>query len=203
MNYLKYLIGCYVDIDEYGNKYWYKYWKIHRDNDQPAIICTDGNKYWYQNDQLHRDNDQPAVICTDGNKYWYQNGEIHRDNDQPAIIYNNGDKDWYQNGKQHRDGDQPAVIYTNGYQAWYKNGEYHRENGPVFNNKYYLHDIKWSEENYQKFIKQMNKYNQYVDGYGWIPRRLTYILRNAILKHQFPKMKQHFQQFLEEEKLID
>jgi len=34
MNYLKYLIGCYADIDKYGNKYWYKNGKLHRDSDQ-------------------------------------------------------------------------------------------------------------------------------------------------------------------------
>ena len=49
--------------------------------------------------KLHRDNDKPAVICTDGSQFWYQNGNLYRDNDLPTIIYADGKQVWYKNGK--------------------------------------------------------------------------------------------------------
>jgi len=39
-------------------------------------INADGSKIWYQNDKLHRDNDQPAIINANGSKGWNQNGEF-------------------------------------------------------------------------------------------------------------------------------
>src|ERR1700722_5431120 len=62
--------------------------------DDPCIY-SDGTKEWYQNGNLHRDNDQPAIICPNGDREWYQNGNLHRDNDQPAAIYSSGTRHWY------------------------------------------------------------------------------------------------------------
>ena len=109
-------------INIYGDQYWYKNGKYHRDNDLPAIILINGCQYWYKNGLQHRDNDLPAVIEANGDLYWYINGKCHRDNDLPAVIYTDGTKKWFKNGLRHRDNDLPAIICTNGYQFWYKYG---------------------------------------------------------------------------------
>ena len=85
-------------------------------------ITTDKVRTTYQlNGKLHRDEDQPAVINANGSKYWYQDGLRHRDDDLPAIVYANGTKEWYQNGELHRGNDLPAVINADGSE-WYVNG---------------------------------------------------------------------------------
>ena len=68
--------------------------------EEPCIDGIDGisGKYWYYNGKLHRDNDQPAVMYNNGTQHWYQHGKQHRDNDQPASINNTG-KWWYQRDK--------------------------------------------------------------------------------------------------------
>lgn len=94
-----------VTIDNEGTERWYNsntWWKfgdLHRDDDQPAIICPDGGKLWFKNGKIHRDNDKPAVICPDGGNFWYKDGKFHRDNDKPARIYLNGKKEWWVDGK--------------------------------------------------------------------------------------------------------
>ena len=35
-------------IDEFGTKRWYQNGKLHRNNDQPAIIESNGKQWWYQ-----------------------------------------------------------------------------------------------------------------------------------------------------------
>jgi hypothetical protein len=61
-------------------------------------IYTSGSKYWTQNGKIHRDNDQPAVIYNELQvRHWYQNGIRHRDNGLPAIIYADGRKAWWVN----------------------------------------------------------------------------------------------------------
>lgn len=114
-----------VTLHIYGNRKqeWYKNGKIHRDDDQPAIIHESGTKEWYKYGERHRDNDQPAIITANGSKEWYKEGKHHREGDQPAIITSSGSKYWYHNGKPHRDNNQPAIIKSNGSQYWYKNGE--------------------------------------------------------------------------------
>ena len=111
-----------IEINTYGDKYWYKNGVKHRDNDLPAGIWRNGNQYWYKNGKQHRDNGLPAVICTSGSQSWYQNGKHHRDNDLPAVIFTSGTKFWYKNGKRHRDNDLPAIIYNDGTEKWWKDG---------------------------------------------------------------------------------
>ena len=48
--------------------------KIHRDNDQPAIIHSDGSKCWLKKGILHRDNNQPVIIKSDGTKEFWKDG---------------------------------------------------------------------------------------------------------------------------------
>ena len=103
---------------------WYRYGKLHRDNDLPAIIHTNGSKEWYQNGLSHRNN-LPAVEYASGEKEWYKHDYLHSFNDQPAIIHANGDKRWYKHGQLHRNGDQPAMI-CNGSRLWYQHDNLHR-----------------------------------------------------------------------------
>lgn len=37
--------------------------------------------------KVHRDNDLPAIIYKNGTRKWYQNGNLHRDNNKPVIEY--------------------------------------------------------------------------------------------------------------------
>jgi hypothetical protein len=58
-----------------------------------------GNKFYYLNDQLHRE-DGPAAECVNGDKVWWQHGLLHR-LDGPAHEYSDGHKDlWYYYGKR-------------------------------------------------------------------------------------------------------
>ena len=59
-----------TDIDNVGNKFWYKNGKLHRDGDLPAIEWANGEKCWYKNGYRHRDNDLPALELIDGTKEW-------------------------------------------------------------------------------------------------------------------------------------
>jgi hypothetical protein len=58
-----------VEIDMYGNKYWYRDGVQHRD-DGPAIEFANGSKVWRIHGKLHRE-DGPAVEHIHGSKYWY------------------------------------------------------------------------------------------------------------------------------------
>jgi hypothetical protein len=83
------------------NQIWYKYGKIHRNGDQPAIIDSNGNKTWYWIGMRHRENDLPAMVCANGEQCWYVHGALHRDNGLPAIVTASGVKYWYYNGKEY------------------------------------------------------------------------------------------------------
>jgi len=102
-----------------------EYSRLHRENDEPAIIYENGSKFWYKNGQRHREGDEPAYISACGGKLWYKNGQPHREGDLPAKIYDDGSKCWYKNGQIHREGDEPAEIYANGSEYWYKNNKFY------------------------------------------------------------------------------
>lgn len=53
---------CNGKTNSYGTTYWYKNGKLHRDNDQPAVIYANGSRRWYVNGNLHRNNDKPVVF---------------------------------------------------------------------------------------------------------------------------------------------
>ncbi len=86
------------------------------------VVDSYGNKWWYKDNRIHRDNDLPAIEFHNGDKFWYKDGRIHRDNDLPAIEDSNGDKSWHVNGQCHRDNGLPAHIRASGNQYWYMNG---------------------------------------------------------------------------------
>ncbi len=45
-----------------GTEEWRLNGKLHRDNDEPAVIKHHGRFEWWYNDQRHRNNG-PAIIC--------------------------------------------------------------------------------------------------------------------------------------------
>jgi hypothetical protein len=84
-------------------------------------IDEDGNKQWYKDDTLHRE-DGPACEWVNGDKYWYLDGKEHRI-DGPAIEFAESHVYyWYNNGLKHRE-DGPACIYDDGYMEWWLNGD--------------------------------------------------------------------------------
>jgi len=114
-------------IDPDGTIGWYYNGKLHRGNDQPAVIYADGSREWWRHGELHRVG-QPAVIHGDDVKReWWQHGKLYREDDLPQITYANGGLEWYQHDKLHRDGDLPAAIEADNTQAWYQNGKLHRD----------------------------------------------------------------------------
>jgi hypothetical protein len=68
-------------INEYGDIFWLKDGKSHRDDDEPAVVPADGTKFWYKEGVSHREKGLPAEIWTNGTKYWYVNdiltGKFH------------------------------------------------------------------------------------------------------------------------------
>jgi hypothetical protein len=108
----------YLDVD--GATIWYKDDKIHRDEDEPAII-TNYNKTWMKNGKRHREGDKPAVVSIDGFKSWCINDKYHREGDNPAIESKEVSI-WFKNGRKHREGNKPAVIYKNGNKEYWVNG---------------------------------------------------------------------------------
>jgi len=73
-----------------------------------------------------------------------------------------GHKLWHDSdGKYHRE-DGPAIEEVDGRKYWYKHGKWHREDGPAIeyadgNKYYYLEDIQYTEKEYWKKIKELNK----------------------------------------------
>lgn len=89
---------------KYTNKYY------------PCNTLTSGCMIWISNGKVHRSNDNPAVI-TNSYQAWYHYGKQHRENNLPAHI-SKITLAWYYNGKIHRDniycGEiQPAIIRKN------------------------------------------------------------------------------------------
>jgi hypothetical protein len=130
-------------------------------------IIKDGNKYWRVNGNLHRDNDLPAVECTNGDKFWYVNGKFHRENDLPAIEYSDGSKSWYINGKRYRNNDLPAIEHTDGSKCWYVNGKCHRLGGlPAFefaddSKEWYIYDKEYSYKQVINYYQTLTKFGRY------------------------------------------
>ena len=73
----RYRKGIYY-LNVYGEIVLYKNDKIHREDDEPAII-TNSNKIWMKNVKRHREYDKPGVVGNDGFKAWCVNGKYHRE----------------------------------------------------------------------------------------------------------------------------
>jgi hypothetical protein len=65
----------YIEIDEYGNKFYYKdkAMSVFHREDGPAVEWLNGSKEWWLNGKIHRE-DGPAIEGANGYKYWYLNG---------------------------------------------------------------------------------------------------------------------------------
>ena len=121
----------------------------------------------------------PVIDCDD-NEEWYGS-------DRPTEIWPNGTKAWYQHGEIHRDNDQPAGIWPDGTKIWCQHGKLHRIGSPAKNTEYYIDGNKVTKEFHDQVLALYTKHNQYVPGYGWVSRRLTYTLRDTILRYQHPR----------------
>jgi hypothetical protein len=133
-------------------KKWYQNNQLHRVGG-PAVESSYGDQWWYKKGKLHRDGDKPAWIGWTPNaggyderiKVWSKNGKTHRDGDKPArIVFQSSDdspryeEQWFKKGKEHRDGDKPSFInhfednnerLTVSLKRWMKNGKLHRGQG--------------------------------------------------------------------------
>ena len=90
-----------------GSLKWFKYGKVHRDKDLPAVVWCDNhnNEYtqeWFRNGEAHRDGDMPALTTKYGTQMWHKHGPLHRDNDLPAIIWWDGSREWFQHGHRYK-----------------------------------------------------------------------------------------------------
>ena len=70
-----------LTTDEYGNKFWFKNGKRHRE-DGPAIEYANGDKFWFINGKCHRE-DGPAVELNNGTyfEYWLDGKKLNFPND--------------------------------------------------------------------------------------------------------------------------
>ena len=153
----KHIITPIVDTD--GSHFWFKYGKLHRDDDLPAIVYVTGDQVWYQDGKLHRDGNLPAYVSKKGNHLWCQYGKLHRDGDRPAVEYEltpewfpdtillqdvmlnhshlpltvtaSRGRGWFKHGELHRDRDRPAYVSVYGDQIWAKYNKLHRDKGPA------------------------------------------------------------------------
>ena len=82
--------------------------KMFSDNNyyKPSIFVYEKERYrkgiYYLNDKIHREDDEPAII-TNSNKIWMKNVKRHREYDKPGVVGNDGFKAWCVNGKYHRE----------------------------------------------------------------------------------------------------
>lgn len=129
-------------VRHFGHKY-----RLHRDDDLPAVVWTDGTQEWYQHGRRCRDGDGPTRVDADGNQMWHQKSEFvvasrpwtvkrHIEtrwkNCPPDLYFFSLLRDegiFFQTleDKLHRDGDLPAVVRADGTQLWYQNGKLHRD----------------------------------------------------------------------------
>jgi len=88
-----------LEIDENGNKEWWKNGELHR-LDGPALESICGTKEWYQNGLRHR-LDGPAIEYASGSKFWFQYDKLHRE-DGPAVIHFDDSKEFWLNDRLYK-----------------------------------------------------------------------------------------------------
>ena len=77
--------GCYIDED--GDKWYYKNNLLHRDDDLPAIECSNGDKWYYRKGLSHRIWGH-AIEWSDGEKWWYLFGVEYTEDDYNTLMSN-------------------------------------------------------------------------------------------------------------------
>ncbi len=64
------------------------------------------NRYYDISGKLHRENDQPAIVRSDGSVEYYLDGKRHRNifdsegNRKPAIVRSDGSTEYWVNGNK-------------------------------------------------------------------------------------------------------
>ena len=110
-------------------KIWFKDNKIHRDNDEPAVIviCPKDRKYYMPISDFpmfnHLSDKLGNFYNISNMKMWFKDNNLYRDNDLPVITdISNTYKEWRKDNVLHRDNDLPAII-TGNSTIWYSNGK--------------------------------------------------------------------------------
>lgn len=173
------------EIKVSGTKVYYMCGLKHRDNGPAVEDKMRNSKYWYQYGMLHRE-DGPARVMPSSHQTnrkclsWFRYGVTHR-LEGPAhlewhytlkkYVY----KAWYKTGKFHRNvadgqGDGPALEITymdymneieeETCRVWFEEGKCSRLTGPAIEGvfrKWYVNDVEYEEEEYNKFFKRVEK----------------------------------------------
>ena len=75
----------HIEVDVYGNRWYYNPAnQLHR-TDGPAVTDTSGNQWWYQNGLLHRTNG-PAIISKTGVVSFWLNGEYMTTSEYDCTV---------------------------------------------------------------------------------------------------------------------
>ena len=106
------------EIDEYGNKHWYKDGELHR-ADGPAIEGTVRDDEWWYKGIFAGEGDHPDPVLWERLTSVALNGGPLLNG---CIVDPWGSKYWYKDDKRHRE-DGPAVDRSNEYKLWYLDGE--------------------------------------------------------------------------------
>ena len=79
---------------------WWTQGQRHREGDQPAFMYLDdlGSWFhaWFQHDHLHRDQKQPAILCSDGYTEKWINGVSQEYISPPTEIKHFGDRHFHE-----------------------------------------------------------------------------------------------------------
>jgi hypothetical protein len=188
------------NCDIFMYREWHKKGKLHRENDQPAIMedyTPEGVEdehtciyNWYTEGELTKQinyKEDRAIF------YFYRNGILHREGDNPAIIIKSYpdntliEQHFYKEGNLHRDNDNPAVI-TEDTCTWYINGLESREsNKPSFLVSYGNHMYMRYQKNGKYLIRypsqvSINLSTNEVTTYYWNGyKHVPYIEKNLLM----------------------
>lgn len=199
--------------------------KLHSINGEPSKHRKIMGEYsWHKEGKLHREEDQPAVIrdyeyevrlknekVTLEEKEWYLKGKRHRDGDKPAMIIKKTvvyldhtkieiEKRWYIKGKNMRLGDKPAIVRTNEifnnetnfltsetHDFCYINkGEVHRDGDKpavIVTSKKWDDNHKLIQEDFTKKWYLNNKYHREGDKPAILMELVTYKSEKRILTY--------------------
>ena len=87
--------------------------KKYKDGKYEVKKYSSGSKYWCYNGKIHREDDLPAVECSDGFTGWSIHGEIHRIG-APSIIRPDGSTAWYLDNIKYSEKEYWMELYKRG-----------------------------------------------------------------------------------------
>ncbi len=79
----------YLEEEIFATIYYNSHNQIHRPNDLPAVI-KEYSSEWFKNGKRHRENDKPAIICSEFGDVWFQNNIIYREHYKASFINKKG-----------------------------------------------------------------------------------------------------------------